>query len=78
MKSPTLVLHPRHDALVPFSEGRLLATLIPGARLVPLESRNHILLAGEPACAHFRAELRAFLEPTDNAIRGEVSELTRP
>jgi pimeloyl-ACP methyl ester carboxylesterase/DNA-binding CsgD family transcriptional regulator len=63
--SPTLVLHARDDALAPFSEGRLLATLIPGARFVGLDSANHILLADEPAWAQFRAELQAFLgEPS--------------
>jgi pimeloyl-ACP methyl ester carboxylesterase/DNA-binding CsgD family transcriptional regulator len=61
---PTLVMHARGDSLVPFSEGRLLATLVPGARFLPLESRNHILLADEPAWASFRAELRTFLGPT--------------
>jgi pimeloyl-ACP methyl ester carboxylesterase len=61
--SPALVLNARDDALVPFSEGRLLATLIPDARFVPLESRNHILLADEPAWEQFRAELRVFLRP---------------
>ena len=55
------VLHAREDALVPFAEGRLLATLIPGARFVPLESRNHILLADEPAWPVFLAEVRSFL-----------------
>src|SRR5262249_26782751 len=55
---PTLVMHAREDALVPFAEGRLLATLIPGARFVALASRNHILLADEPAWAQFRVELR--------------------
>jgi DNA-binding CsgD family transcriptional regulator len=65
--SPTLVLHPRNDALVPFSEGRRLATLIPGARLVPLQSRNHILLSDEPAWTQTLHELHAFLgsAPTD-------------
>jgi DNA-binding NarL/FixJ family response regulator len=58
---PTLVASMRNDALVPFSEGRLLATLIPRARFVALESRNHILLADEPAWADFLAELRAFV-----------------
>jgi pimeloyl-ACP methyl ester carboxylesterase/DNA-binding CsgD family transcriptional regulator len=46
---PTLVLHPRQSTLIPFEEGRSLAALIPGAHFVPLESRNHILLEGEPA-----------------------------
>ena len=61
VSAPTLVVHPRDDALVPLSEGRLLATLIPDARFVVLEGRNHILLADEPAWAQFRAELHAFL-----------------
>ncbi len=46
---PTLVAHARDDAVVPFAEGRLLATRIPGAEFLPLEGRNHILLAHEPA-----------------------------
>jgi hypothetical protein len=61
--SPTLVLHARDDALVPFYEGRLLATLIPQARFAALQSRNHVLLAEEPACEQFGAGLRAFLGP---------------
>ena len=56
---PTLVLHASDDAVVPFDEGRLLATRIPDARFVPLEGRNHILLADEPAWPAFRAELDA-------------------
>jgi len=74
--SPTLVLHARGDALVPFSEGRLLATLVPQARFVGLESRNHILLADEPAWAQFRAELRAFLGPADGAAADELREMS--
>lgn len=58
---PTLVLHARNDAAIPFEEGRLLAALIPTARFVPLESRNHILAPDEPAWARFLAEVRAFL-----------------
>ena len=56
------MLHARDDALAPFSEGRLLATLIPGARFVPLDSRNHVLLARDPAWPAFRRELDAFLD----------------
>ena len=58
---PTLVLHARDDARVPFEEGRLFASLIPGARFVPLMSRNHILLESEPAWKDFLAEVQAFL-----------------
>lgn len=71
--TPTLVLHARDDALVPFEEGRVLAALIPGARLVGLESRNHILLAGEPAWATFLAELHDFLDPDPLPLSGDLS-----
>jgi pimeloyl-ACP methyl ester carboxylesterase len=58
---PTLVMHARDDARVPFDQGRRLAAGIPGARFVPLASRNHILLQTEPAFARFTQELKAFL-----------------
>ena len=58
---PTLVFHSVRDARVPFEEGRLIATSISGARFVPLESNNHLLLESEPAWRRFVAELRAFL-----------------
>ena len=58
---PTLVLHARNDLRVPFEEGRLMAATIPDARLIPLESRNHILLE-EPAWKRFREEVDAFLK----------------
>jgi class 3 adenylate cyclase/pimeloyl-ACP methyl ester carboxylesterase len=63
VRVPTLVLHARHDARVPFESGRRLAAGIPGARLVPLESQNHVLMEGEPAFARFLEEMRAFLQP---------------
>lgn len=62
VRAPTLVLHPNQDGAVPFEEGRLLASLIPGAQFVPLESANHVLLADEPAWQHFLAEVRGFLD----------------
>jgi DNA-binding SARP family transcriptional activator/pimeloyl-ACP methyl ester carboxylesterase len=59
--APTLVLHAREDGRVPFAAGRELAGLIPGARFVPLESRNHILLESEPAWRRFLADVARFL-----------------
>ena len=58
---PTLVLHARGDARVPFEEGRYMAGVIPGARFVPLESRNHVLLKEEPAFATCLDEMHTFL-----------------
>lgn len=64
---PTLVLHARGDARVPFEEGRRIAGLIPGARFVPLDSRNHVLLGHEPAFAQCFGEIHAFLDAHDAA-----------
>ncbi len=44
---PTVVLHQRGDAIVPFEEGRAIASRIRGARFVPLEGSNHALTASE-------------------------------
>jgi pimeloyl-ACP methyl ester carboxylesterase/DNA-binding CsgD family transcriptional regulator len=57
---PTLVLHARGDEAVPPAQSRLLASRIPGAMLVELDSRNHILLESEPAWARFKQEVLAF------------------
>ena len=67
VRTRTLVAHARDDRVVPVEEGRLLAALIPGARLVLLESKNHILLEDEPAWAYFVNELRSFVGPTNAA-----------
>jgi class 3 adenylate cyclase/pimeloyl-ACP methyl ester carboxylesterase len=61
VRVPTLVMHARHDARVPFESGRRLAAGIPGARFVPIESENHIMLEGEPGLVRFLEELKAFI-----------------
>jgi class 3 adenylate cyclase/pimeloyl-ACP methyl ester carboxylesterase len=58
---PTLVMHSRDEARVPFDQGRRLAAGIPGARFVPLASRNHLILEDEPAFPRFLQEISAFL-----------------
>jgi pimeloyl-ACP methyl ester carboxylesterase len=61
VRVPTIVLHCRHDALINFEEGRRVAAAIPGAKFVPLESHNHILLGNEPAWNIFVDEVRRFI-----------------
>jgi pimeloyl-ACP methyl ester carboxylesterase len=61
LRVPTLVLHSRGDARVPFEHGLMLARSIPNARFVALESKNHLILSHEPAWPHFAAELCGFL-----------------
>ena len=57
---PTLVMQARGDAVAPFEAAKEFATGISGARFVPLDSENHILLSHEPAFHQFLAELKAF------------------
>ncbi len=65
VRCPTLVMHSRGDTNVAFEEGRRLAALIPGARLLPLETDNHILVSGEPAWVQFMDALREFAGAAD-------------
>ena len=58
---PTLVLHCRDDGIVPFEAGRRMAAMIPNARFVALEGRNHLILEDEPAWPRFMKEISAFL-----------------
>lgn len=58
--APTLVLHARGDEAVPLSQGRLIASGIPNARFVELDSSNHVLLETEPAWHAFKREVLTF------------------
>lgn len=66
VQAPTLILHARRDEGVPFEEGRLLASLIPKAQFVALDSKNHLLTANEPAWRDFLVVFREFLEPDES------------
>ncbi len=58
---PTLVFHCRRDAVISFEDGRRIAAAIPGAKFVPLESNNHLLLRNEPSWKIFVEEVRRFI-----------------
>ncbi|MGI9025891.1 MAG: LuxR C-terminal-related transcriptional regulator, partial [Burkholderiaceae bacterium] len=68
VKCPTLSLHMKGDQMVSFEQGRQLASLIPGARFVPLEGNNHVPFENEPGWSGF---VRAFL-----GKRARPAELT--
>ncbi len=71
IECPTLVIHASKDKAVHVEEGRRLASLIPGARFVELESENHMLLPEEPAWARFCEEVDGFLGAPH--VQGEVA-----
>jgi pimeloyl-ACP methyl ester carboxylesterase/DNA-binding winged helix-turn-helix (wHTH) protein len=64
---PTLILHGRHDFRIPFTQGLELASRIRGSRLVPLDTRNHLLQPDEPAWEHLLREIDAFLADDESS-----------
>ena len=62
VRAPTIVLHSRHDQRIPLDLGRAMASGIPNAVFVPLESRNHILVDHEPAWRICVGTVAQFLE----------------
>ena len=70
VKVPTLVLHVRGDLRAPFALGQEIAAGIPGAKLVPLEGRNHMLMPIEPAFRQFYNAVATFLG--DKLTRGAL------
>jgi pimeloyl-ACP methyl ester carboxylesterase/DNA-binding CsgD family transcriptional regulator len=74
---PTLVLHTRGDMCAPFDEGLFLASSIPGARLVPLETRSHVPTPGEPSFDRVIEEIEAFVGGTLDGKAAVFPDLTR-
>ncbi len=58
---PTLVMHCKDDAMVPFIAGQDLAKRISNSKFVALEGRNHLMLKQEPAWEQFMREFKAFV-----------------
>jgi pimeloyl-ACP methyl ester carboxylesterase/DNA-binding CsgD family transcriptional regulator len=72
LEAPTLVIHSLGDRMNDFAYARLLASSIPQARLVALESENHIVLEDEPAWPVFLREVTEFLaEDAVSHLSGE-------
>lgn len=75
---PTLVLHSRHDARIPFEEGRALASSIPGACFVPLDSHNHLPIADERAFEEMCDVIDRFLNhDSPGSAPAAYADLTR-
>ena len=76
VRCPTLVLHSMRDARVPVEEGRLIATGIPGAQFVPIDSGNHLLLDSEPGWPRALAAIEAFLPSRMLSADPRIAALT--
>jgi pimeloyl-ACP methyl ester carboxylesterase/DNA-binding CsgD family transcriptional regulator len=66
VQTPTLILNSREDDVTPIAEGHILAAGIRGAQFVELDSKNHILLEGEPAWERFCREVLDFMGTKDS------------
>jgi len=61
--APTLILQSTGDRSTSFDNAVQVSALIGGSRLVPMDSRNHIILADEPSWPLFVSEVREFMAP---------------
>jgi len=71
--TPTMVVHSRRDAAIPFAAGRAVAAGIPHSQFVPLESNNHIPLESDPGWAVFCREFLAFTGADGAGVATPVS-----
>lgn len=60
LRCPTLVLHGDQDGRVPYAQGQLAASLIPGATLVTIGAGGHLMPARDPVA--FCRLLTGFIE----------------
>ena len=59
---PTLVVHRRDDAVAPIESAKAAASLIPGARFVPLAGDNHWPMADDLSAPVMIRSIREFLD----------------
>jgi pimeloyl-ACP methyl ester carboxylesterase/DNA-binding CsgD family transcriptional regulator len=76
VRTPTLVLHAREDAVVPLVEGRAVAAGIKGAQFIELDSKNHVVLEHEAAWARFQDAVLEFTGQTHGRNAGAFAELS--
>ncbi len=62
VRVPTMVMHCRDDGVIPVEASRFVASKIPNASFVELDSPNHLVLEDELAWTRLVQCLRAFLE----------------
>jgi hypothetical protein len=75
IRVPTLVLHAKRDNAVPFAEGQLLASNIPGAEFVELDSCNRPRLHGRESRRWGRSGVCRTLAARARHSRGDERRL---
>ena len=62
VKAPVLVAHSLNDSIHPFSQAQLMAAHLPDARILQLESSNHLISPREPAFETLVKAIEGFLQ----------------
>ena len=62
LRVPTLIIHCTGDTAAPISEGKFLASRIPGAQFIMLNSNNHMIFENEPDSSKFVQSIRDFIK----------------
>jgi class 3 adenylate cyclase/pimeloyl-ACP methyl ester carboxylesterase len=62
LQVPTLIIHCSGDTAAPISEGKFLASRIPGAQFIMLNSNNHMIFENEPDSSKFVQSIRDFIK----------------
>ncbi len=73
--APVLLLHPAGDEVVPFAQGRKLASQLTDAEFVSLDSRNHIVLKHEAAWTRLKEAVLDFMGQTSAGGVGDSSDI---
>lgn len=68
------MLDARDESAIPLSQSRLMAVEIPDAQFVALDSRIHILGAGEPAWQQFPDKIETLIDAWWKVGRGRYKE----
>ena len=61
IRAPTIIIHSDKDSIAPLSEGKFLASRIPGAQFVQLKSNNHMMFGNEPDFPKLIENIKGFV-----------------
>jgi pimeloyl-ACP methyl ester carboxylesterase len=78
IRAPTLVVHTRGDQIVPLESGRELAAMIPGARMVVIEGRDHIPVPGDGEVEQIVPAVASFLDEDLQQQKSKASTMPGP
>jgi pimeloyl-ACP methyl ester carboxylesterase len=73
IRAPTLIVHRKQDAISAFDAAKIGASLIPGARFVPLEGDNHWPLCDDRGAPELIRAIRDFLDEDADALAGTTA-----